>query len=64
MYYSFAQVIAYVSQEETLHPGEIIGSGTVAGGCRLEAGEQLNFGDTVEIETDGLGRLKVTIAER
>ena len=64
MHYSFAEVIAYMSQDETLHPGEIIGSGTVAGGCRLEFGEQLNFGDTVEIETDGLGRLKVRIAER
>ena len=64
MHYSFPEVIAYVSQDETLHPGEIIGSGTVAGGCRLESGEQLNFGDTVEIETDGLGRLTVSIAER
>lgn len=64
MHYSFPQVISYMSQDETLYPGEIIGSGTVAGGCRLEFGEQLNFGDTVEIETDGLGRLKVRIAER
>ncbi|KRB82407.1 hypothetical protein ASE00_10085 [Sphingomonas sp. Root710] len=64
MHYSFAQVISYASQHETLRPGEIIGSGTVPGGCRLEAGEQLAFGDTVEIETDGLGRLKVTIAAR
>lgn len=64
MHYSFAEVIAYVSQDETLHAGEIIGSGTVAGGCRLESGEQLDFGDTVDIETDGLGRLTVRIAER
>jgi 2-keto-4-pentenoate hydratase/2-oxohepta-3-ene-1,7-dioic acid hydratase in catechol pathway len=64
MHYSFADVIAYASQEETLHAGEVIGSGTVAGGCRLESGDQLNFGDTVDIETDGLGRLSVRIAER
>ena len=64
MHYSFAEVIAYVSQSETLHAGEIIGSGTVAGGCRLEFGEQLGFGDIVEIETEGLGRLKVEIAQR
>ena len=64
MHYSFAEVISYMSQDETLHPGEIIGSGTVAGGCRLEFGEQLNFGDVVEIETDGLGRLEVTVANR
>ena len=64
MHYSFADVIAYVSQDETLYPGEVIGSGTVAGGCRLEFGEQLRFGDLVEIETDGLGRLDVRIRDR
>lgn len=64
MHYSFADVISYISQNETLHPGEIIGSGTVAGGCRLEFGEQLRFGDLVEIETDGLGRLDVRIGDR
>jgi 2-keto-4-pentenoate hydratase/2-oxohepta-3-ene-1,7-dioic acid hydratase in catechol pathway len=64
MHYSFAEVISYISTDETLHPGEIIGSGTVSGGCRLEAGLQLHFGDIVEIEADGLGKLKVKIAER
>ena len=64
MHYSFAQVISYMSADETLHAGEIICSGTVAGGCRLEAGLALEFGDTVDIETDGLGRLRVKIAQR
>jgi 2-keto-4-pentenoate hydratase/2-oxohepta-3-ene-1,7-dioic acid hydratase in catechol pathway len=64
MHFGFAEVISYMSQDETLHPGEIIGSGTVAGGCRLEHGDQLAFGDRVEIETDGLGKLIVTIAPR
>lgn len=64
MHFSFAQVISYMSADETLYAGEIICSGTVAGGCRLEAGLALEFGDTVDIETDGLGRLRVTIAQR
>lgn len=64
MHYTFTEVISYISQEETLFPGEIIGSGTVGGGCRLEYGEQLDFGDTIEIETSGLGKLKVSVAPR
>ncbi len=64
MHYSFAEVISYMSQDETLHAGEIIGSGTVAGGCRLEFGEQLDFGAVGEIETDRLGRHKVKVGER
>ena len=38
MHHRFEDVIAYVSQSETLHPGEVLGSGTVGTGCGLEAG--------------------------
>ncbi len=33
MYHPFAAIIAFVSIEETLYPGEVIGSGTVGTGC-------------------------------
>lgn len=33
MHWSFEDLIAHISQSETLYPGEIIGSGTVGGGC-------------------------------
>ncbi len=36
MHFSFEDIIAYISQEETLYPGEFIGSGTVGNGCGLE----------------------------
>ena len=35
MHFSFAESIAYISQDETLHPGEIICSGTVGMGSGL-----------------------------
>ena len=34
MHHSFADMIAYASQGQTLHPGEVIGSGTAAGGSQ------------------------------
>ncbi|MGJ4955530.1 fumarylacetoacetate hydrolase family protein [Bradyrhizobium sp. HKCCYLRH2015] len=33
MLFSFEELIAYTSKDETLMPGEFIGSGTVGNGC-------------------------------
>jgi 2-keto-4-pentenoate hydratase/2-oxohepta-3-ene-1,7-dioic acid hydratase in catechol pathway len=61
MHWSFPQMIAHVSRAETLHPGEILGSGTVGGGCGLELGKFLKHGDTIELEIEGIGRLSTRI---
>jgi len=62
MYHKFEDMIAHVSQCETLHPGEIFGSGTVGNGC---GGETLKFpdsGDVVELSIEGIGTLKTTLS--
>lgn len=61
MHWSFAEMIAWVSRAETLHPGEVLGSGTVGGGCGLELGRFLRHDDIVELEIDGIGRLATRI---
>lgn len=58
MMYSFEEMIAYMSQDETLHAGEFIGSGTVGGGCGLETGCYLEDGDVVELEVERIGILR------
>lgn len=58
MHYRWDEVIAYVSRDETLHPGEFIGSGTVGGGCGLEHERYLAAGDVVELEVERLGVLR------
>ena len=58
MTYSFEDLIAFISTHETLHAGEILGSGTVGGGCGLEQGRMLADGDVVELEIEGIGRLR------
>lgn len=55
--YSFPQLIEYVSQSETIHAGELWGSGTVTGGSGLELGKWLKPGDVVELEIEGIGIL-------
>ncbi len=62
MYWSFEDLIEYISRSETLHPGEFLGSGTCSGalgrGCGLELGKFLHEGDLVELEVGGIGILR------
>ncbi|MFC9241194.1 fumarylacetoacetate hydrolase family protein [Streptomyces decoyicus] len=53
-----AEVVRYVSQFMTLHPGDVINTGTPAGVAmgRPEPKPYLRAGDVVELEIDGLGR--------
>ena len=57
MTHKFEDMIAHVSQSETLYPGEIFGSGTVTNGCGAELGKYLNRGDDIELEIEGIGVL-------
>ncbi len=58
MLFSFEEIIAHVSKDETLMPGEFIGSGTVGNGCGLELGWYLEHGDSIELEVEKIGILK------
>lgn len=62
MHWTFADMIAYISQAETLYPGEFIGSGTCSGahgrGCGMEMGRYLQAGDVVALSVTGLGILR------
>jgi 2-keto-4-pentenoate hydratase/2-oxohepta-3-ene-1,7-dioic acid hydratase in catechol pathway len=58
MHHRWEDVIVHLSRDETLYPGEVIGSGTVGGGCGLELDRYLQAGDVVELEVEGLGVLR------
>ncbi len=51
-------VLAYISQSETLHAGEVIGLGTVGGCCGLEIGRLPTRGDLIELYVDRIGVLR------
>ena len=55
---SFEQILAYASQDETIHAGEFFGSGTVGNCCGLETGRLLEHGDVIELEIEKIGVLK------
>jgi 2-keto-4-pentenoate hydratase/2-oxohepta-3-ene-1,7-dioic acid hydratase in catechol pathway len=72
MRWRFEELIAYVSQSETLYPGEFFGSGTgtvpESGAnrccCGLEMGRFLKAGDTVELEVERIGKLTNHVVEQ
>lgn len=73
MDWTFAELIERASYGVELHPGDIIGSGTVGTGCFLELNgtgklnnssyqeQWLQEGDRIELEIDGLGVLENTM---
>jgi 2-keto-4-pentenoate hydratase/2-oxohepta-3-ene-1,7-dioic acid hydratase in catechol pathway len=64
MHHTFAVMIAYVSRSQTLRAGEVLGSGTAAGGSGLELDRRLQEGDVVELEIDGIGVLRNPIGRK
>ena len=61
MVYGVAHIIAYLSQFFTLHPGDIISTGTPPGvGMGMKPPRYLKAGDVVELGIEGLGQQRQT----
>ena len=69
IHYSFGEMLARASTDVRLRPGDLVGSGTVGGGCLLETreatlGRYLQPGDEVTLRIERLGELTAPIVER
>lgn len=61
MVYGVAHVVSYLSQFMSLHPGDVISTGTPPGvGMGLKPPRYLKAGDVVELGIEGLGSQKQT----
>jgi fumarylacetoacetate (FAA) hydrolase len=68
-HHSFGAMIERASADVRLRPGDVLGSGTVGGGCLLEIrettlGRYLEPGDDVTLEIERLGRLVTPVVSR
>lgn len=63
-HWSWADMIAHVSQGEDIFPGDVYGSGTPGGCCGLDLDRRLEPGDVVELEIENIGILRNTIGAR
>ena len=66
-HYTWPELVDQAARDTRLRTGDVLGSGTLTGGCLLELGplegdRYLEPGDTVVIEAQGLGRLETRIA--
>jgi 2-keto-4-pentenoate hydratase/2-oxohepta-3-ene-1,7-dioic acid hydratase in catechol pathway len=64
MYHSWGDIVEHVSEGITIHPGDVIGSGTVPLGCGLELDRWLRPGDTIELDVEGIGTLEHRIGSK
>ena len=64
MHHTWDAIVAAAARNTRLSPGDVLGSGTVGTGCILELGDGrwLQSGDVVELEVEGIGVLRNTIA--
>ena len=58
MHWKYEDCIAFVSRNETVHPGELFCSGTVGNGSGLEIGHYVEPGEVVELEVEKIGVLR------
>lgn len=58
MHHKFEDALVQFSRGRELFAGEVIGSGTVLGGCGLELDKRLSHGDVIELEVEGIGILR------
>ena len=64
MYHSWEAIVARAGANTQLLAGDVLGSGTVGGGCGLELGAFLRPGDVVELEVERIGVLRNVIGPR
>jgi fumarylacetoacetate (FAA) hydrolase len=64
LHHSWEAIVGHAARNTKLLPGDVLGSGTVGSGCILEHGDGrwLQRGDVVELEVDGIGILRNTVA--
>jgi len=63
-YWTWPQIIEFASMEETLYPGDFLGSGTVEKGCGGELNRWIQPGDIIELDVEGIGILRNRVGEK
>ena len=61
LHWKFEQMIEFLSRDQTIQPGDILGSGTVGTGCGLELDRWVKPGDVMELEIEKIGVLRNTV---
>ncbi len=63
MHWRWSDILEWVSKDEDLYPGDVLGSGTPGGCCGLDLGRRLSPGDVVELQIEKIGVLRNTAGQ-
>ena len=63
IYWKFEQMIAFLSRDDMILPGDVIGSGTVGSGCGLELDRWVQPGDVMELTIEKIGTLRNRVTQ-
>jgi len=58
MYWKFEDMIEFLTKDDAVYPGDVIGAGTVGTGCGLELDRWVRPGDVMELEIERIGVLR------
>lgn len=58
------ETLAYISLNDELRPGDLVGLGTVGDGSGMEQGRYLKPGDTIELEISKIGTLRQRMGQK
>ena len=64
IYWKFEQMIEFLTLDDTVFPGDVLGSGTVGTGCGLELDRWVQPGDVMELEIEKIGVLRNRVLKR
>lgn len=64
IYWKFEQMIEFLTMDDTVFPGDVIGSGTVGTGCGLELDRWVQPGDVMELEIEKIGVLRNRVVRK
>ena len=57
MLFSLGDLLAHLSRDEHLHPGELIATGTLPSGCGMENGHWVKPGDVLRMGIESVGEI-------
>jgi 2-keto-4-pentenoate hydratase/2-oxohepta-3-ene-1,7-dioic acid hydratase in catechol pathway len=56
-------LVAYLSDNETIYPGDVLSTGTIGFGCSMDLHRWIKVGQTAVFEVEGIGSLSCKVAE-
>ncbi len=61
--YLAEHLIAYASDNESIYPGDVLGTGTIGASCSMDTGRWIEVGQTAKFEIEGLGAMELEVVQ-